>query len=623
MRTYPSRIASEGPRNVKSFFRPTGSPLSKNPTTDMNAMIRTLNTLVCLILICALSVTVDAQSGKPYKKKVVSFVDKVLVPSNVKVTAEQTEYVRKSLARNINFARFNYAPLPDNVVASFGTEASGLSRLTPENVKPILDRTLAPQLLQILDVNKELLSKQNLSEEERNTFLATKAQAAGLSATQLEAILNSGFFYIPFVDAYNLRVEKGFREVKNDKGKVIRRIPLTEYIHSIQMGLLWYKLNVDRNNNATVVFVGAAEGWKGDPIVRSAIHEDETFEGKRIDDDGSTDFDAFKSAVDVSGFNIQTETKKMEAFTLTGEVTEPTLFGVKLNLGNKEGVGLDDTYWIEEYEETATGTVVKQKRGFVKIREIGDNNRDETATSYAQTITGSNYSQGLSVTELPLLGVNGVIALGTFPVTISTFNNRANGFNMTRHDFSAVVNTESKSAYGASVSFQTDLANTTRISEFWGHIGGAIGITSVDGKFLYLYNGSPDSTDIGASLTGYVNAGVLKKFYFRRFGILFGADVKYALTRFSVSGDDGNTYKLTNGNLGVDGRVGLEVYVNPVLSVGGGAEYNVFGTSSSWSALVTDKDNVDTKNSDATGPEVKYSGLGIYLWVNYSLPSLK
>ena len=591
----------------------------------MNNIHRTVRSIVFLFLLCAVASTLNAQSGKPYKKKVVSFVDQVLIPSNVKLTMEETDYIKSSLSRNINFARFNYAPLPVTVTAAFGTAVSGLSRLLPEDVKPVLDKTLAPQLLQILDLNKELLSKQNLSDEDRNTFLATKAQAAGMSASQLEAILNSGFFYIPYVDTYEHRVEKGYREVKNDNGKVIRRIPLTEYTHELRLGLLWYKLNVDRNNNGSVLFVGAAQGWKDEPIERSAVHEDETFEGKRIFDDGSKDLEAFKSAVDVSAFNIQVETKKMDAFALTGEVTGTTLFGVTLNLGNREGVGLDDTYWVEELQETASGDVIKAKRGFVKIRQIGDNRNDETAKSYAQTITGSNYSEGLSLTELPMLGINGVAAFAIFPVGISTFDNTAgsDGFGLSANNFSARINSESKTAYGAALSFQADLANATRIPELWASLGGAIGITSVDGKIYYMNGNALDSSDIGPSLTGYVDLGILKKFYFRRFGLMLQADVKYSLTRFSVAGSDGSTYRLTNGNIGLDGKAALEVYVTPVFSIGAGAEYNIFGTSNSWSADVTDSNNKDTKNSSATGPDVKYSGLGVYFWVNYSLPSLK
>lgn len=603
-----------------SFLPPSSISLLYVEMTTLagNSFIRYAT---CLLLVAAAATTAVSQGGKPYKKKVVSFVDKVVVPGNISFTPKQTDYVRKTVARNINFARFNYAPLPENVTASFSTEVATVSRPTPETIRPIIDKTLAPQLMQILDINKELLSKQNLSEAERNTFLATKAQAAGLSASQLEAILNSGFFYIPYVDSYHRNVDKGVREVKNEKGKVIRRIPLTEYSHAIQLGLLWYKLNVDRNNRVTVSFAGAAQGWKDDPIVRSATHEDETFEGKKIEDDGTENFNAFAAAVDLSCFNIQLETKKMEAFKLTGEVTDATLFGVYLNLGNKEGVGLDDTYWVEELEETESGEVVKNKRGFVKIREVGDNKKDETAGSYAQTITGTSYSQGLSVTELPLLGINGLVGFATFPVSVAPFDNRSTGFMKEGTNFSVKVNSESKSAYGASLSFQTDLANATKLPEFWGHLGGAVGITSVDGHIFY--NGGADSVEIGPSLTGYVNLGVLKKVYFRRFGLLFQADFKYAMTYLSASGNDNNTYKLTNGTFGLDGRSGLEIYITPVWSFGAGAEYNIFGVSNSWSAVVTDKDNKDTKNSDAVGPDVKYAGVGIYVWVNYSLPSLK
>ena len=582
-------------------------------------MNKFLKQSLCLLLVCGIPVVAIAQSGKPYKKKVVSFVNKVLVPSTVALTNGQIDYVKKSVARNINFERFNYASLPDTVTAPFSSQAGNVSRPTPESIKPIMDKTLAPQLMQILDLRKELLSKQNLSEAERNTFLATKAQAAGLSASQLEAILNSGFFYIPYVDSHHRTIEHGFREVKNDKGKVIRRIPLTEYTHSLQLGLFWYKLNVDRNNKASVVFVGTAQGWNDEPTVRSGIHEDETFDGNRIDDDGTEDFNAFKAAVDVSCNNIQLETKKMEAFRLVGETTDATFFGVKLNLGSKEGVGLDDAYWVEEFEESVTGDIVKNKRGFVKIREVGDNKKDENATSYAQTITGSNYSQGLTMTEIPMLGVNALIGGGTFPVTVSPVL-RTDDLMKTAPNFYAKIKSESNTAYGATLSLQTDLANATNISELWAQIGGAVGITSLDGK---IFSSNGDSTDIGASLTGNLNLGIIKKFYFRRFGLLFQADVKFAETRVSVTDKDFNTYKLTHDNLGLDGKAGIEVYVSPVLSIGGSAEYNIFGVSNSWSAEVTDKDGIDTKNSDAKGPDLKYSGLGIYFWVNYSLQSFK
>lgn len=573
-----------------------------------------------------ISAAVSANS-QTYQKKVVSFVNTALAPSRFQLSPKEISYITRAVAKSIRFERFDYAPLPENVVASFKTEASSLTKFSPNDVKPVLDSTLGPQLLHILDVNKELLSKQNLSEADRNTFLATKAKAAGLSADQLEAILNSGYFYIPFVEDYVHKVEKDVREEKDDKGKVIKKVPFTRYTHELELGLLWYQLQVDRSGNASVGFVGRAPGWKTDAISRTY----------QKDDNNSDDVDtkAFREAVDVSCENIGLETKRMEAFKLKGGVTETSATGLRLSLGTREGVGLDDTYWIEEMEETESGQIIKTKRGFVKIRNVGDNKKDQSATSYAQVITGTNYSEGLEATELPLLGINVLFSATTFPLKVSPYN-VGNGTLSTivwdsaaYNPFYVKINSANKSAYGFMLAVQTSLAQATRISELWFHIGLDAGLTSIDGKFVApAYGGGVDSLDIGASWTGSVNAGFLKKFYFRRFGLVLQADLKYSLLRMSASDKDpreGNeiTYKLTNGALGMDARAGLETYLSPTLSVGLAAEYNVFGIARYYTAEVTDTGNNDiTKKSRELGPDVHYAGVGYYLWFNYSVPSL-
>ncbi len=568
--------------------------------------------------------------SQTYKKKVVSYVDKVLVPSQFPLTPDQTNYIKQSVARSISFERFNYAALPDTVVASFSTEASVLRQYTPDNVKPILDRTLAPQLLHLLDVNKELLSKQNLSEAERNTFLATKAKAAGLSASELEAILNSGYFYVPFVERYSHSVKQDEREEKDDKGKVTKKVPITRYEYELALGLLWYKLNVDASNNVAVVFIGKSQGWKGDAMTRSSEKD-----GAPNDAD---DRKVFKEVVDVNCKNIGLETKRMDAFKLRGGVIEVSATGMRLSLGTREGVRLDDTYWIEENEETESGQIMKTRRGFVKIRNVGDNRKDPSAASYAQVITGTNYSAGLDASELPLLGINALVSFTTFPAKVSAFNQSSAlpsqyALDDAQYNFGVKVLSESKPAIGLMAAVQMSLAQTANVSELWFHIGGDIGVTSVDGKFYVpTFNGNKqitgtDSVDIGASLTGNINAGLVKKFYFRRYGLILQADVKYSLLRMSAKGKDETnsndvTYKLTNGALGFDGRAGLEVYLSPTFSIGAAAEYNLYGVVNSYTALVSDKDNNDiTKKANVAGPDINYGGLGYYVWINYSLPS--
>jgi hypothetical protein len=566
-----------------------------------------------------------SSNSQTYKKNVVSYVDRVLVPPQFHLSTEETNHIKRTVAKSISFERFNYAPLPENIVASFSAEVTSLAKFNPDDVKTILDRTLAPQLLRILDLNKELLSKQNLSETDRNTFLATKAKAAGLSADQLEAILNSGYFYIPFVDDYVHTVKNDVREEKDDKGKVKKKIRFTRYTHEIKLGLLWYKLDVDRSNNPSVAFVGKALGWKLGAISRSEEQDE--------DEKGNADWKAFQDVVEVSCKNIGLETKRMDAFKLTAGVTETSATGLRLSIGSREGVGLDDTYWIEEMEETESGQIVRSQRGFVKIRNVGDNKRDQSATSYAQVITGTNYSAGLDATELPLLGINALVSFTSFPVKVSSYNKEFATpppikLDSSKYNFGVKIYNESKAAYGGMFALQTSLAHATNVSELWFHIGVNVGITTIDGKFYVpMFGSGTDSLNIGTSLTGSINAGLLKKFYFRRYGLVLQADVKYSLLRMSAGGKDpvdksDITYKLTNGTLGFDARAGLETYITPTLSIGIAAEYNAFNVVNSYTAVVSDNSNNDiTKKTDAPGPDLNYGGLGYYVWINYSIPS--
>jgi hypothetical protein len=586
-------------------------------------------TLVVAIL-CAASL-VSAQPG-PYSKKVVSFVNKVIAPSSASLSSKHMEFIGGSVERNMNLSRFNFAPLPEQCQMNFRGEASGWKEFTPEKVKDGIDRLLAPELLRLIDENKEVLSRQNLSEVDRNTFLATKANAAGLSASQLESILNSGFFFVPYIESYSHNAERKVREVKNDKGEVQRRVNYTEYTHNMQLGVLWYQLKIDHSNKASVAYVGRAKGWSGSALKRSQSQDD--------GEEGNADWDAFTGVVDAGCKNIALETKRMEPFQLTGGVTETTGMGLMLSVGAREGVHLDDTYWIEEMEENDQGQIQKNKRGFVKIREVANNRDDQSAASYAQTITGSNYSPGLSATEIPLIGINLLVSAAVIPVKIGTFGEDASTFggatlvNDRDYGFGLRVTSETKNAFGAMAAIQTSLAHATNISELWFHIGVQGGVVQPDGSFYFpwAYASSRGTArvkdDIGSSLTGSVNAGLLKKIYIKRFGLFLQADAKYALLSLKGTGglsdanDDDIKYSLINTSFGGDFRAGLETYISPKVMFGLAAEYNLFGASDTWKVKVTDKDDKELmKKENVVGPEVNFGGLGFYAWINIAIPS--
>lgn len=581
-----------------------------------------MNRSIAILLSIVIAVaTLEAQTS--YKRKVVSYVDNVLAPSSLGLTARQASYITETVNRAVRLERFDYASLPASVTSQFSAEASRLNSSSADQARPLIERTLAPKFLEFLDINKEMLSKKNLTEAERNTFLATKAQAAGLSASQLESILNSGFFYVPYVASLSRSESKGEREEKNDQGKVVKKIRTVTVSYEIEMGVHWFQLKVDKSNAASVVFIGSANGWKGGAIERS--------ETKDVENSADIDWTAFIEAVGVSAVNIGNESKKLEPFQLTGTVSETTTFGIKMTLGSREGLGMDDTYWVEEQQETESGDVVKVRRGFVKVREIANNGRDESASSYAQTITGTNYSPGLSVSEIPLLGLNGLGGFGKIPVKIKHFDD-VFVMSDSKKSFWMRIDDDYSGMLGPSAALQASLANATKISELWLNISAAVGFPNVQGKFFFqdYSSGSlkiDSSKNAGPGIGGYVDVGFLKKYYLRRFGLILQADARFNLTYLSETGKDAKgdelSYGLMHTAFGYDAKAGLEIYLTPELSIGAGAEYSGAPVGDTWTVTVTDKDKNETKLEDAKGPEVRYSGLGWFVWFNYSLPSLR
>jgi hypothetical protein len=578
-----------------------------------------------LMLLCVASL-VSAQSTRPYSKKVVSFVNQVVAPSSASLSTRHADFIGASVEENMNMPRFHFAPLPETYVLTFRSEMGGRGDYSADQIKGGIEKYLAPPLLALIDANKEAFSKQNLTDADKNSFLATKAQAAGLSAAQLESILNSGFFFVPYLESYKRTADRKEREEKNDKGEVKRRVKYTDYTHEMELGVLWYQLQIDKSNKASVVFVGQAKGWNGSAISRTKSQDDGS--------DGNADWEAFAGAVEASCKNIALGTKTMEQFQLVGGVTETTGMGMMLSIGTREGVHLDDTYWIEELEENEQGQIQKNRRGFVKIRNVGDNKEDAAVASYAQSISGSNYSPGLSAAELPLIGVNVLLSGAMMPMKIGAFGSDLTPGLMVAdptYGFGLSIPADTKNAFGAMAAVQMSLAHATNISELWFHLGVQGGVVKPEGEFYFpvppgVRMPAP-TTEIGTSLTGSIDAGLEKKFYVKRFGLFLQADAKFAILRLTSDGKPRQAsgdakYTLTNSGFGGDLRAGLETYISPKVMFGVAAEYNLFGANDTWTVKVTDNDDKELmKKEDVKGPEVNFGGLGVYAWINLAIPS--
>jgi hypothetical protein len=78
------------------------------------------------------------------------------------------------------------------------------------------------------------------------------------------------------------------------------------------------------------------------------------------------------------------------------------------NLGNKEGLRIDQGMYIVEYDAKNR----RKKIGYSRVREVGNNEKVRAANSWAQRLTGSG-DLGKQVLEDPSVGASFSIGAGT------------------------------------------------------------------------------------------------------------------------------------------------------------------------------------------------------------------
>ena len=122
-----------------------------------------------------------------------------------------------------------------------------------------------------------------------------------------------------------------------------------------------------------------------------------------------------KAAGDL-GKGLSKEMKKMSVFQLLTPVTSASSDGVEFMLGKADGVGLDDTYDVNEFD--AAGQI--HHLGYVKVRKVGHARGTGAGTpSYAEKIKESRgFVGGELLVEHPMvglsMGLHGILELGLY-----------------------------------------------------------------------------------------------------------------------------------------------------------------------------------------------------------------
>ena len=116
------------------------------------------------------------------------------------------------------------------------------------------------------------------------------------------------------------------------------------------------------------------------------------------------------SANSVAG-TISLRMRRIEEFRLKAPVIDVRKKNTELgfNLGNKEGLRIDQGMYIVEYDANNK----RKKIGYSRVREVGNNEKNRKANSWAQRLTGRG-SLGKQVLEDPSRGASLAFGMATF-----------------------------------------------------------------------------------------------------------------------------------------------------------------------------------------------------------------
>lgn len=518
--------------------------------------------LPIFLLLFLLNVGLMAQDLK-YERKSISYASILLVlDPSIKIEQSEREYLIKKLREYIEMPRFDYNPIPVELLEDFNMEVKSRgSSVSIDEVVDILKSKFVPKIIEILDIEKEIRAQNLLTEEQRNSFIATKAKALGITAEQAMKIMNSAFIYIPVISKYNVYV---------DNLTMVNTVEL-------YAGAIWYRVIYKENGEGDLKLVVRKE-TKG--IGVAGIGKEYKHEGEKVDYKKY----AFRTAAIALARDIQVATKDIPEFRLGAQVVEVYSNAVSFPMGKKEGIKIDDGFDLIELQEGLGGEIVQKKIGFSRVVKVADNRTNPRNFSKAQIIIGNGIEAGIYVSERPRLPIDLTVKLTNNPFTVES---------------------DEMTGYSIHAELLYNLGRNVDIPQVW--VGAGIFLGTGDAENLQVmkarFDGKPDVGILG------FNGILMKKFYYKRFAGIGRTELIFEKITFSKGENE-----LSHSQLGLGIGIGIEYVATPDLNLGFNLGYRFFSESEEWST--------GSLQGTFYGLVGNHSGTFYSFYLSYSLPKL-
>ena len=349
-----------------------------------------------LLAITALVLSISfAQQGK-YVRKSVSSLDAVWIKQSISSglnVGMLTDFVKFY----IEVPRFDFNNLPQSQVRNFISKANASNDISSEKLADLMEETIVKDIMSILN-DPEVKQNRGLalkSEADFNTFAATKAKSLGLTTDELKTLMNSAYIYLPYLTKFDR---------KTDGSKITL---------NLGGGIIWWQVNVAPDGQATVnevlnaptiaqstIDTEAKDLITGKPFDFSKF----SFNGKDYKTSASTyvQGDAFLAFAK----NLSVKTKSLSDFKLQGQIASAQGASFQVGLGRKEGLFLDDTFFIVEMSENASGESVEVQKAFTRVAKTGDNRENSNNMTDMKKVYGDDAEVGQIIVEHPTLGTD-------------------------------------------------------------------------------------------------------------------------------------------------------------------------------------------------------------------------
>lgn len=314
-----------------------------------------------------------------YLRKSISYYEGFILQKNLNIPKNFLDTLFSYLKKTIFLERFDYNPIPKYLQEKVKHQIEKFDTLNLEKISNILEREFVPEIIKILDAAKEIRAREFVSSEERINFLTTKAKEIGVTAEDIEKVLNAGYIFVPFINDYSLSIEKNLITVK------------------LSGGIIWYNVSMRFSPPKVIPIVKKSTSVFGMSNIKGTY----LWSGRII----STEEYAQYSAMNAFLKNLEVLTKEIPDFRLSSDIISAYKDEITFRLGNKEGIKVDDKFNIVEFYEDEQGIRIPKNVGYCLVSKVGNNKIDRNNYSIAKRYLGKG-EVGMTLLERPRLPID-------------------------------------------------------------------------------------------------------------------------------------------------------------------------------------------------------------------------